>query len=106
MNVGREKIEYYSNQKAAEKSDNASGTIDLVNFRGIKKFDNITFQLDGGSDGVFLLRADSNAEVACWINGLEIYLKEKTVRTAFYLYYLYFLVLNCDIFDRILQVNL
>ena len=79
VNVGREKIEYFSNQKAAEKSENASGTIDLINLKGVKKFDNITFQLDGGSDGVFLLRADSSAEYACWMNGLELYLKDKLV---------------------------
>jgi hypothetical protein len=50
-----------------------------VNFRGIKKFDNLTFQLDGGTDGVYLLRAGSNIELSFWMNGLETYLKEKTV---------------------------
>jgi hypothetical protein len=80
VNVSGDKIEYYSNQKAAEKSSNVSGVINLVNFRGVKKFDNVTFQLDGGSDGVYLLRADSNAELACWLNALEVYLREKQVR--------------------------
>lgn len=80
INVSGDKIEYYSNQKAAEKTSNVSGIINLVNFRGVKKFDNVTFQLDGGIDGVYLLRADSNAELACWLNGLETYLKEKLVR--------------------------
>ena len=79
MNVGREKIEYFTSQKAAEKSDPASGTIDLVNFRGIKKFDDLTFQLDGGPDGVYLLRTGSNSELTSWMTGLETYLKEKTV---------------------------
>ena len=79
MNVGREKIEYFTNKGAAEKSETPSGTIDLLNFKGVKKFDDLTFQLDGGSDGVFLLRADSNAEMTMWINSLEVYLKDKIV---------------------------
>lgn len=54
-----------------------------MNFRGIKKFDNLTFQLDGGTDGVYLLRAGSNSELSFWMNGLEAYLKEKTVSTLF-----------------------
>mmetsp|Transcript_18568 Transcript_18568/g.17889 ORF Transcript_18568/g.17889 Transcript_18568/m.17889 type:complete len:144 (+) Transcript_18568:388-819(+) len=77
VNVSGDKIEYYSNQKAAEKTSNVSGVIHLANFRGVKKFDNVTFQLDGGIDGVYLLRADSNAELACWLNALENYLREK-----------------------------
>ena len=79
MNVGREKIEYFTNRGAADKSETPSGTIDLMNFKGVKKFDDLTFQLDGGSDGVFLLRADSNAEMNMWINSLEVYLRDKMV---------------------------
>ena len=80
VNVGSEKIEYFSNKRAADKPVEASGTIDLINLKSVKKFDSLTFQLDGGSDGVYLLRADSKTELACWINGLDSYLKEKLVR--------------------------
>ena len=79
MNVGREKIEYYATQKTAEKGERASGTIDLVNLKAVKKFDNLTFQLECGPDGVYLLRAETNAELAIWMTGLETYLKEKMV---------------------------
>ena len=80
VNVGSEKIEYFPNKIAADKPVEASGTIDLVNLKSVKQFDSLTFQLDGGSDGVYLLRADSKTEIACWINGLDSYLKEKLVR--------------------------
>lgn len=37
---------------------------------------NIILQIEAGAD-VFFLRADSAAEQACWINGLETYLQER-----------------------------
>lgn len=79
VNVGSEKVEYFSTKKASQKASQPSGTIDLTNLKSVKKFDSLTFQLDGGPDGVYLLRADSGAELTCWINGLDSYLKEKSV---------------------------
>ena len=46
MNIGGERLEYFASEKAAEKGD-LKGHIALVNLKAVKKFDDMSFQIDG-----------------------------------------------------------
>ena len=48
VNVGSERLEYFASQKASEKGE-VKGQISLANLKSAKKFDELTFQLDGTS---------------------------------------------------------
>ena len=56
-----------------------SSFIQLENLRSVKKFDEFSFQLDAGPDGVFLLRTESYAQMSCWVKELDKYIKDRQV---------------------------
>jgi hypothetical protein len=48
VNIGKKRIEYYSNQREAENAGREpSGQVLLTNLKTVKNFDDISFQLDG-----------------------------------------------------------
>mmetsp|Transcript_965 Transcript_965/g.966 ORF Transcript_965/g.966 Transcript_965/m.966 type:complete len:128 (-) Transcript_965:1744-2127(-) len=69
------KLEYYTT-KPSKINEEPSGVIDLTLIQSIRSFDDNAFQIDAGSI-VYLLRADSAAEQACWINEFERYIQER-----------------------------
>lgn len=67
-------LDYYSDQN----SKKIAGTISLANFSKVMRFDDTSFQIESAPH-VILLRAESQAELACWLQALEQYLEEKTL---------------------------
>lgn len=47
VNVSRERLEYFKTEKSAENPENIRGYVDFSQVRSIKKFDELTFQIDG-----------------------------------------------------------
>lgn len=66
-------LDYYSDKS----SRTAAGTISLANLLRVMRFDETSFQIEAPPH-VILLRAESQAELACWLQALEQYLEEKT----------------------------
>ena len=46
MNIAGERLEYFASEKAVEKGE-VKGHITLANLKAVKKFDDVTFQIDG-----------------------------------------------------------
>ena len=66
-------LDYYSDQTSTK----VGGSISLANFSKVMRFDDTSFQIESAPH-VILLRAESQAELACWMQALEHYLEEKT----------------------------
>ncbi len=45
--------------------------------RSIKAVDELSFNLDGGEDGVYLLRTSSQADMACWMKEIGDYIEAR-----------------------------
>ena len=80
VNPTTECVEYYKTKSSAFNGTAPSGSLSLGNLTAIRKFDGNSFQLIAGAEVLFLL-ADSAAEQACWIRGLEAYILERQVTT-------------------------
>ncbi len=79
-NLEKNRLEYFSSRTAAfDGVTKPSGSIQLENLKSVKKFDEFLFQLDAGVDGVYMLRADSYANLACWVNEFDRYIKARQV---------------------------
>ena len=48
MNIAGERLEYFASEKAVEKGE-VKGFITLANLKAVRKFDDLTFQIDGMS---------------------------------------------------------
>ena len=77
INPMSESLDYFATKSEAHGSPSRS--FNLENLKSIKKFEENTFQLDFGLDGVCTLRADSLVQYTCWFEGLEKYIKERAV---------------------------
>ena len=66
-------LEYYQSKEAEQYSK----AIKLDAIQSISKFADLTFQINAGGSGTFMLKAESMAEYTCWFNGLQCYLGER-----------------------------
>ena len=76
VNGDLERIEYFKMKQQAVDSSYSTGHIDLWDITSVRVFDGNTFQVEAGKK-VLLLKADSAAERACWVSGLQNYLAER-----------------------------
>lgn len=76
----KNRLDYFPSRSSAfDGITKPSGSVQLENLRSVKKFDEFLFQIDAGPDGVYMLRADSYANLACWVNELDRYIKARQV---------------------------
>lgn len=75
FNSLNESLEYYTNKS----STSYTKSVKLCNLKCIRKFDNLSFQIDAGIDGMYMLRVQSQAEYSCWTKALEEYIQQKRV---------------------------
>lgn len=82
-------VQYHLNKSKADSGLTPSGSIRLEDLKSVNKFDATTFQItylvEGKKDGVYHLKADSQALLTCWVDGLNAYIK---ARQVFYIEYL------------------
>lgn len=76
VNPALERLEYFKLKQQASNSTYSTGYIDLWDITAIRKFDGNSFQIEAGTNVIFL-KADSAAQRACWLQGLETYLEER-----------------------------
>ena len=76
VNQDLERIEYFKLKQQAVDSSYSTGHIDLRDITSVRSFDGNSFQIEAGKR-VLLLKADSAAERACWMNGLAEYVAER-----------------------------
>jgi hypothetical protein len=76
VNPDLERIEYFKLKQQASDSTYSTGYICLWDITAIRNFDGTSFQIEAGKNVMFL-KADSAAERACWVQGLESYLEER-----------------------------
>lgn len=77
VNKDKETLEYFQSKAAATSGKNASKSISLLNLKSVEKFEEWTFRVNASSDGVYMLRAQSQAEYTCWFTALDGYIEEK-----------------------------
>ena len=73
VNAATRSLEYYQTKEAPQ----CSKAIHLDAIQSISKFDELTFQINAGGSGTFMLKAESMAEYTCWFNGLQTYIDER-----------------------------
>lgn len=71
MNKVTGDLDYYSSQSSAT----PSGTIRIADIYRIRRFDELSFQIEASTSSV-LLRGESQAELACWIDLLSTYVED------------------------------
>lgn len=101
VNPKEDRIEYFSSKQSAL-IDEPSGTISLANLRSIKRFDDNSFNIDGGPDGVYLLRTDSQAQLTCWMNEIDSYIRARQVSNFKSFLFFWLVITNFLIFLYIL----
>lgn len=76
VNMEEERIEYFKLKQQSQDSSYSTGHIDLWDISNIRKFDGNSFQIEAGPS-VMLVKADSAAETACWVNGLLGFVEQR-----------------------------
>ena len=73
VNASTRALEYYKSRETLQYSK----AIKLDAIQSVSNFEYLTFQINAGESGTFMLKAESMAEYTCWFNGLQGYVEER-----------------------------
>ena len=69
-------IEYFASKHNAEAGHKPKFIISMSMITSVIQFDELSFQINAGNQGTFLLRTESSAQYACWIQPLQQYIRD------------------------------
>lgn len=66
-------IEYYNSKRDAENRHTPKHVIKMSSITSVQQFDDLSFQINVGKEGSYLLRAESMAQMTCWVPPIKAY---------------------------------
>ena len=73
VNKRTECLEYYTHKT----SPKCTKAIHLSDIQHATRFESCTFELNAGQSGKYMLKAQSSAELTCWVNALNDYAQRR-----------------------------